>query len=89
MNSSGHPRVMIYVNPSALHSSLWQSHKKSIAPNAKSGHFTNLLNFVWAKVTIMNCNIQQTTLLTSSGKNMGLCGVFSKLSSNVNMAGSQ
>ena len=66
--------------------------KNPIATNAKSGHFTNLSNFVWAKFTIMNCNIQRTrTLLTSSSqKTMGLCGIFlSKLSSNVNNAGPQ
>ena len=66
--------------------------KNPIATNAKSGHFTNLLKFVWAKFTIMNCNIQRTrTLLTSSSqKTMGLCGIFlSKLSSNVNNAGPQ
>ena len=66
--------------------------KNPIATNAKSGHFTNLSNFVWAKFTIMNCNIQRTrTLLTSSSKKtMGLCGIFlSKLSSYVNNAGPQ
>ena len=34
--------------------------KNPIATNAKSGHFTNLSKFVWAKVTIMNCNIKRT-----------------------------
>ena len=65
--------------------------KNPIATNAKSGHFTNLSKFVWAKVTIMNCNIQRTrTLLTSSSQKYGVMRHFlSKLSSNVNNAGPQ
>ena len=61
--------------------------KNPIAPNAKLGHVTNLSNFVRAKVTIMNCNSQQTTtLLTSSCQKYGnVAAFFSKLSFNVNM----
>ena len=51
--------------------------KNPIATNAKSGHFTNLSNFVWAKVTIMNCNIQRTrTLLVAVKKIWGYAAFF-------------
>ena len=52
--------------------------KLSLAPNVKSGQVISLSNFLWAKLAILNHNIQQTTpsLPSSSQKKMGLCGVF-------------